>query len=190
MSTMDATRAGTGTVVVGEIGTPLGVFGAVMGPAGLGRLAYPTEPLSACETWARRWEPGATVVRDPAALEDLAEELTAYLEGALRGFTVPLDLRGTPFQLRVWSALQEIPYGEARSYSDIAAAIGSPGAVRAVGLANGSNPVPIVVPCHRVIGRGGALTGYGGGLEIKERLLRLEGYSPKPARSAGQGRLL
>lgn len=190
MSTMDATRVETGTVVVGEIGTPLGAFGAAFGPGGLGRLTYPTEPLSACGAWARRREPGATVVHDPAALDELAAQLTAYLEGGLREFSVPLDMRGTPFQLRVWSALREIPYGEARSYSDIAAAIGSPGAVRAVGLANGSNLIPIVVPCHRVIGRNGTLTGYGGGLELKERLLRLEGFSPTQSRSAAQGQLL
>jgi O-6-methylguanine DNA methyltransferase len=101
--------------------------------------------------------------------------LRAYLEGRLTGFTVSVDLRGTPFQTRVWRALGEIPYGRTRSYAEVAAAIGRPRAVRAVGAANGANPVPIVVPCHRVIGAGGGLTGYGGGLAMKRWLLVLEG---------------
>jgi O-6-methylguanine DNA methyltransferase len=115
------------------------------------------------------------VSTDRRALAALSEELTAYLEGELRAFTTPLDMRGAPFQLAVWRALLGIGYGETRSYGQVAEAIGRPGAARAVGLANGSNPVPIVVPCHRVIGGDGRLTGYGGGLELKERLLRLEG---------------
>lgn len=108
-------------------------------------------------------------------MDDLSAQLTAYFEGSLHRFSVPLDLRGTPFQLEVWQALQAIPYGEVRSYGDIARAIGRPRAVRAVGMANHDNPVPIIVPCHRVIGSNRTLTGYGGGLELKERLLQLEG---------------
>jgi O-6-methylguanine DNA methyltransferase len=100
--------------------------------------------------------------------------LRAYFEGALRQFTLPLDLQGTPFQLCVWRELQTIPFGEFRTYSGIAQAIGAPRAVRAVGAANGANPVAIVVPCHRVIGSGGQLVGYGGGLPLKKRLLDLE----------------
>ena len=86
-----------------------------------------------------------------------------------------MDLRGTEFQLRVWRELERIPYGETRSYRQVASAIGPPDAVRAVGAANGANPIPIVVPCHRVIGASGKLVGYGGGLELKRRLLELEG---------------
>jgi methylated-DNA-[protein]-cysteine S-methyltransferase len=103
-----------------------------------------------------------------------ATQLQQYFSGRLREFHLPLDLRGTKFQMAVWRELEKIPYGETRSYAQIAAAIGKPKAVRAVGAANGANPIPIVVPCHRVIGSTGKLTGYGGGLPLKERLLELE----------------
>jgi methylated-DNA-[protein]-cysteine S-methyltransferase len=108
-------------------------------------------------------------------LREAASQLHAYFAGNLRQFHLPLDMPGTDFQKRVWRELQKIPYGETRSYAQIAAASGTPKAVRAVGAANGTNPVAIVVPCHRVIGSGGRLTGYGGGLPLKKRLLELEG---------------
>jgi methylated-DNA-[protein]-cysteine S-methyltransferase len=164
-------------VIVGPIATPLGAFGAAVSPRGLGRLTFPDEPLSACVAWANRWLPEAQVVRDEAVPAPVAQQLVAYLAGARRDFDLPLDLRGTPFQLQVWEALRAIPYGQVRSYADLAATIGRPNAVRAVGLANGANPVPVVVPCHRVVGRNGTLTGYGGGLALKARLLQLEGVS-------------
>ena len=108
-------------------------------------------------------------------LAELARQLRAYFAGSLRCFDLPLDPQGTDFQKRVWRQLEAIPFGETRSYRQIAAAIGAPNAVRAVGAANGANPIPIVIPCHRVIGSGGKLVGYGGGLELKKRLLELEG---------------
>jgi len=108
-------------------------------------------------------------------MRELALQLQAYFAGKLRRFDIPLDMTGTPFQKRVWSHLETIPFGETRSYMQVAKAIGAVKAVRAVGAANGSNPVPIVVPCHRVIGSSGKLVGYGGGLELKKRLLELEG---------------
>ena len=101
-------------------------------------------------------------------------ELTEYFEGKRQQFTLPLSLQGTPFQVSVWEALQEIPYGETRSYRDIAQVIGNPNSYRAVGLANNKNPISIVVPCHRVIGANGDMIGYGGGLNKKKRLLDLE----------------
>jgi len=107
-------------------------------------------------------------------LVEARRQLKAYLNGDLRRFQLPLDLAGTPFQKRVWTHLITIPYGETRSYREVAQAIGAPTAVRAVGAANGANPIAIVVPCHRVIGAGGQLVGYGGGLELKRRLLALE----------------
>lgn len=110
-----------------------------------------------------------------AILREAARQLCAYFDGSLRVFTVPLDMRGTDFQLRVWRQLETIPYGEIRSYTQVAEAIGAARAVRAVGAANGANPIPIVVPCHRVIGASGKLVGYGGGLPLKKRLLTLEG---------------
>ncbi len=132
-------------------------------PAGLRTLAF---------------HPDARPQSDPdpshPLLAEAVRQLRAYFNGALRQFTLPLDLQGTPFQLRVWRELETIPFGERRSYSDIAHAIGAPKAVRAVGAANGANPIAIVVPCHRVIGSNGKLTGYGGGLPLKKKLLELE----------------
>jgi methylated-DNA-[protein]-cysteine S-methyltransferase len=108
-------------------------------------------------------------------LREAVRQLKAYFAGELREFQLPLEIVGTEFQKRVWHQLLTIPYGEIRSYSQIAEAIAAPQAVRAVGAANGANPIAIVVPCHRVIGASGKLTGYGGGLPLKKRLLDLEG---------------
>ena len=104
----------------------------------------------------------------------MAQQLDAYFAGSLRNFDVDLHPAGTEFQYRVWAALQTIPYGRTRSYGQIADQVGSPAASRAVGLANGRNPISIIVPCHRVIGASGNLTGYGGGIERKRSLLELE----------------
>ncbi len=110
----------------------------------------------------------------PVLLE-AEKQLGEYFDGRRKTFDLKLDVQGTPFQRAVWDALQTIPFGETRSYGDIARQIGNPAAVRATGAANGRNPVPIVVPCHRVIGSTGKLTGFGGGLDVKARLLELEG---------------
>lgn len=112
--------------------------------------------------------------RDDAVLPDVREQLAAYFRRDLKDFDVSLRVAGTPFQQAVWAALRTIPYGESWSYGRLAAAVGRPRAARAVGLANGRNPVSIVVPCHRVVGSTGSLTGYGGGLERKKWLLDLE----------------
>jgi methylated-DNA-[protein]-cysteine S-methyltransferase len=114
------------------------------------------------------WEP------DGDAFPEAVEQLEAYFAGERTEFELELDLVGTEFQRRVWAALLTIPYGETRSYGEIARQIGAPGAFRAVGLANGHNPIGIIVPCHRVIGSNGSLTGYGGGLDRKRALLALE----------------
>ena len=111
---------------------------------------------------------------DHGAFAEAVDQLNAYFAGELTDFNVELDLRGTEFQQRVWKALLTIPYGETRSYGEIAEQIGVPGAARAVGLANGHNPIAIIIPCHRVIGASGQLTGYGGGLDRKRTLLELE----------------
>jgi methylated-DNA-[protein]-cysteine S-methyltransferase len=114
-------------------------------------------------------------VADDALLERVREQLEEYFEGSRTEFDLPLvDNAGTPFQRRVWAALLEIPYGETISYAELARRVGQPTAFRAVGLANGKNPISIIVPCHRVVGSGGSLTGYGGGLDRKQRLLELE----------------
>lgn len=112
--------------------------------------------------------------RDDVILAPFIEQFEAYFAGRLQRFSLPLAARGTPFQQSVWQALCEIPYGETTSYLEIARAIGNPKAMRAVGAANGRNPLSIIVPCHRVIGRSGELIGYGGGLPIKRWLLALE----------------
>jgi methylated-DNA-[protein]-cysteine S-methyltransferase len=111
---------------------------------------------------------------DRAPLSGTIQQLQAYFGGELESFDLQLAPEGTPFQLGVWRRLCDIPYGETISYGELADRIGNPKASRAVGLANGSNPIPIVIPCHRVIGSNGKLTGYGGGLPIKEKLLALE----------------
>ena len=149
------------------------------------RMESPVGPLMliADDTGLRRIDfvNGRSPVRSDPQWRENAErlgetirQLRAYFAGELEAFDLPLAPQGTPFQLAVWKRLCEIPYGETISYGELARRIGNPNASRAVGLANGSNPIPIVIPCHRVIGSNGKLTGYGGGLPIKEKLLGLE----------------
>ncbi|TCP57914.1 methylated-DNA-[protein]-cysteine S-methyltransferase [Tumebacillus sp. BK434] len=142
---------------------------------GLCRITWPQESFDALQAWVGKKLPGAALCEDAAQMAPYLAQLGEYFAGGRTAFTLPLDLRGTPFQTSVWRALTEIPFGETRSYSELAAAIGSPQAVRAVGTANGANPIPIIVPCHRVLGKNSALTGFRGGLQIKETLLKLEG---------------
>lgn len=149
--------------------TPLGALLITGGEAGIRAIRFLDEappPL-----------PDAPL---PLVLTVCAQQLREYFEGRRRGFEVPLDLQGTPFQLRVWELLQRIPFGETRTYLDLALALGDVKTVRAVGAANGQNPVPILVPCHRVIGHDGQLVGYGGGLWRKEWLLAHEGHPVQP----------
>jgi len=114
-------------------------------------------------------------MKTAAVNQDLArQEIEEYLNGDRKSFSSPLDMRGTSFQIEVWNELLNILYGETRSYGEIAAAVGRPRAARAIGAAVGANPLPIIVPCHRVIGKNGSLVGFGGGLRLKERLLLLE----------------
>lgn len=118
---------------------------------------------------------------DDAAFPDAVDQLSEYFAGDRTEFTLELDMAGTQFQRRVWEALRAIPYGETCTYGEIARQIGAPSAFRAVGLANGHNPIGIIVPCHRVIGANGSLTGYGGGLDRKRALLELEKSRTTPA---------
>jgi methylated-DNA-[protein]-cysteine S-methyltransferase len=153
------------------------VIGSPIGPLTLivqdGRLAGVRMEITRYQPDAGA--PGAVVAResDPV-LAAAASQLDAYFRGELTSFDLPLALEGTQFQRCVWAALQSIPYGETVSYGELAGRIGQPSASRAVGLANGRNPVAIVVPCHRVIGADGSLTGYGGGVDRKRFLLALE----------------
>jgi len=156
---MESTRF---TVIESPIG-PLVLAGGSAGLTGIrfgkGIAARDAEP-----SW----------VRDETPFREAVAQLRAYFAGERRDFDLALDPRGTPFQRRVWNELCRIPYGETISYGELARRVQSPRAARAVGLANGQNPLPIVVPCHRVIGAGGDLVGYGGGLDIKDKLLALE----------------
>jgi O-6-methylguanine DNA methyltransferase len=138
---------------------------------GLGKPEREEEELKG---WVKRWAPRAAVIKNRLPNEKVLIELEEYFSGNRKKFSVPLNSLGTPFQLKVWEELRNIPYGETRTYSDIAEKIKNPKGQRAVGLANNKNPIGIVVPCHRVIGKNGALVGYAGGIELKERLLNIE----------------
>ena len=144
----------------------IGTVTLVGDEAGLRHLDFEKEkyPIAIQQEW----------VRNPAFFAPVKEQLRCYFKGELRQFDLPLAPKGTRFQLKVWQALRGIPYGQLVSYKDIAQAVGNPKAVRAVGAANGRNPIPIIVPCHRVIGSDGTLTGFGGGLQTKQRLIDLE----------------
>jgi methylated-DNA-[protein]-cysteine S-methyltransferase len=150
------------------------ILDSPIGPLSVGRERR-GGPLTDIHFFARTKEEWQ---RDDSAFDDVATQLRDYFAGQRRQFDLPLAPAGTPFQQSVWNVLRTIPYGATRSYLDVANAIGKPAACRAVGAANGANPLPIVVPCHRVIGANGSLTGFGGGIEVKKRLLALEGGAP------------
>lgn len=150
-------------------------YRTVESPIGVLTLAGESNRLRHVRMIEQTYEPNRDGwAHDDSAFTDVVEQLDEYFRGERQEFDVELDLVGTEFQRTVWAALQTIPYGETRSYGEIAAQIGTPGASRAVGLANGHNPISIIVPCHRVIGANGSLTGYGGGLDRKKLLLGME----------------
>ena len=155
-------------LVYTSIDSPVGPLLVAREDAGIIVIHFPAERRAAGPQphWQRRDD----------RFDDIRSQLSEYFAGRRRSFDLPLAPKGTPFQLDVWRALGEIPYGKTRSYSQVAVAIGRPQAVRAVGAANGANPLPIVVPCHRVIGANGSLTGFGGGIAAKRFLLDLEMY--------------
>jgi O-6-methylguanine DNA methyltransferase len=158
-------------------------FARTFSPAGPLFLAASEKGLVRLEFEARVMKLDETRVElreSKSRLSPYLNELDEYFAGERREFSMPLDLRGTPFQLACWRALTAIPYGETRTYADIARDIGHPKAFRAVGMANNRNPVAIVVPCHRVIATGGSLCGYGGGLDVKRQLLDLEQAKAHP----------
>jgi methylated-DNA-[protein]-cysteine S-methyltransferase len=149
-----------------RIESPLGPLLLVADEAGLRRIDF--------ENGRQRAKADPAWKENAAPLKETVRQLNAYFAGKLENFDLPLAPQGTAFQLKVWQRLCDIPFGETMSYGELAKRIGNPKASRAVGLANGSNPIPIIIPCHRVIGSNGKLTGYGGGLPIKEKLLALE----------------
>ena len=165
----------TEPVGFGEVRTALGTWFVARTEHGLCLLTLDAERgPGELARWIARHAPGATPVEDHAGLAPAADELCAYARGERRDFELALDLRGSEFQRRVWDALRRIPYGRTRTYGELASELGQSGASRAVGAANGQNPVPVVVPCHRVVARDG-LGGFTGGLDHKRRLLAHEG---------------
>jgi AraC family transcriptional regulator of adaptative response/methylated-DNA-[protein]-cysteine methyltransferase len=162
-------------VVVSWLRSPLGPLVAGATERGVCLLEFADRRMLETQLAAVRERVGAPVVAGNSALLELLEtELSQYFAGTLRRFSVPLEFPGTPFQRRVWEELLAIPYGQTRSYEELARAAGAPAAVRAVGRANGANRIAIVIPCHRVVNKHGALGGYGGGLRRKQYLLELE----------------
>ncbi|MBM7563267.1 methylated-DNA--[protein]-cysteine S-methyltransferase [Paenibacillus sacheonensis] len=143
--------------------------------AGLCYVGSPNAPFAELEAWTKKRFPASELIQADARMERYAEAIRNYLRGSRSGFDIPLDMNGTAFQQSVWRELLRIPHGTTCAYSDIADRIGRTSAVRAVGTAIGANPVLIAVPCHRVVGKNGKLTGYRGGMKAKEALLKLEG---------------
>ncbi|HBW19762.1 MAG: methylated-DNA--[protein]-cysteine S-methyltransferase [Streptosporangiaceae bacterium] len=170
--------------------TPARTHVTIDSPVGPLTLVAAGRSLTALYLADQRHAPGLAALGppgDPAAepFAAAAAQLAAYFAGQLSSFDLPLEPAGTPFQQRVWAALRDIPYGQTASYGQLAGRIGQPAASRAVGLANGRNPIAIIIPCHRVIGSDGSLTGYGGGLERKRYLLDLERRAAGPHVSQG-----
>lgn len=137
-------------------------------------IGTPNNSFDEIEQWTQRKFPNDELIQNDQLAEMYSKEITEYLNNERNAFSVPTDLSGTKFQLAVWDALSKIPYGEIQTYTDIAEAINNPKAVRAVGAAIGANPLLIIIPCHRVIAKSGALTGFRAGLDVKERLIELE----------------
>lgn len=163
------------TLYAQEFPTPLGPMVACTDERGaLVWLAF-HDRLDAPEAGATGARAGERVIQDGTRCAPVIAQLDEYFRGARREFDLELAPRGSPFQLRVWEELRRIPYGTTISYRELAERVGAPAASRAVGRANATNPIPVIVPCHRVIGADGSLTGYGGGIERKEALLHLEG---------------
>lgn len=157
--------------------TPIGTITMARTDKGVCYIEFgdSTKTLMSLKLWSQRWlRQDELICSDDSSLDEAKLQLTQFFAGKRTEFSLPLDLYGTPFQKLVWQELLNIPYGETRSYKDIAMKVDAPKAVRAIGGANHHNPIPIIIPCHRVIGSNGALVGYGGGLSIKEKLLDLE----------------
>jgi AraC family transcriptional regulator of adaptative response/methylated-DNA-[protein]-cysteine methyltransferase len=176
---------GERVAAVATLDTPLGEMLAATNDDGICLLEFTERRMLPTQLATVERRVGRLVPGRHALLGRLQEELDAYFAGTLREFSLPLVAPGSPFEERVWAALRAIPRGETRSYEELAAAIGRPGAARAVGRANGRNRIALLIPCHRVLGADGALTGYGGGLWRKARLLELErGAQPSSAATA------
>ncbi|MEW5795643.1 MAG: methylated-DNA--[protein]-cysteine S-methyltransferase [Candidatus Zixiibacteriota bacterium] len=162
------------TVSAHAFETSLGVIRVASTKTGLALISLPGESDRSFDNRVRRLAKGTEVVNDGTPFREVNRQIAEYLDGQRKEFTVPLDVRGTAFQLSVLSRVSAIPYGRTRTYGEIANEIGRPGASRAVGMANAKNCLPLIIPCHRVVAADG-LGGYGGGIELKRKLLELEG---------------
>jgi O-6-methylguanine DNA methyltransferase len=163
-------------LAVGSLDTPIGMLWIACSEQGVCKLVFPREGAKAAlDRWLASHLPRHERGPTNALLEQTRAELSTYFDGTRHAFTVPLDLRGQPFQRSVWHALTTIPYGRTASYGELARMLGAPKAARAVGTACGANPVPVIAPCHRILGSDGSLHGFGGGLPVKAWLLRHEG---------------
>jgi O-6-methylguanine DNA methyltransferase len=167
------------TVHIARVDSPIGTLRLASAATGLVFVELPHANGSGFAGWLRRRAPGARVEEGFAPNRRPAKQILEFLDGKRRSFDLDLDPRGTDFQRSVWRALLDIPYGETISYAELARRVGSPSAVRAVGSANGANPLSLIVPCHRVVNTGGKLGGYGGGLELKAKLLAMERAQPR-----------
>lgn len=168
--------AGEAHVFFADMDSPIGPLTIVKGEQELYKIEFGriAQTLPSLQNWMKKVFPERACAQDNEQIAPVAAQLREYFRGDRFQFSLPLVFQGTTFQKQVWQALRQIPYGETRTYKDIAEAIGSPKAIRAVGNANNKNPLSIVVPCHRVIGANGSLTGYGGGLDKKQYLLQFE----------------
>lgn len=163
-------------IFYGEADSPIGPLTIVSTSKGVCKIEFGgvQESMNNLQVWVKKHFLKSEMVRDDEKTKFIASQLDDYFNGIRFSFDVPIDLRGTPFQKRVWEALRKIPHGETRSYKEVALSMNAVKAVRAIGNANNKNPLPIIVPCHRVIGSNGSLVGYGGGLEKKRYLLDIE----------------
>ena len=166
--------AATEVIHTAAFDSPIGSIRVATAKRGLGYVELPHANGRGLAGWRRRYAPGAECREGFAPNKRAVVQIVEFLKAKRLSFDLPLELRGTDFQLAVWNALRDIPYGETRTYGDISAAGGTPNATRAVGNANGSNPVALGGPCHRVVASGGKLGGYGGGATLKKRLLAME----------------
>ncbi len=168
--------------------SPLGTLTLVASGKGLFTVFLPKKGMGIPEAWLRGRLRGLDLVRDDPGLAGTVRQIEEYFSGKRITFSIRLDLKGTEFQKKVWKALSTIPYGRTETYGSIARRIGRPGASRAVGAACGANPAAIVIPCHRVVGSGGALTGFAGGLAMKKKLLEMEKVVGSGSRQASPRR--
>jgi O-6-methylguanine DNA methyltransferase len=165
-------------IAYARLESQIGTVWVASTPMGLRKISLGGDQSGAFHSWLSKQASPAEPSEEPEVMRFALAQLREYFSGSRRAFDLPLDARGTSFQKAVWSQVVRIPYGTTATYGDIAQLVGKPRASRAVGGAVGANPLPIVIPCHRVIGAGGSLTGFGSGLAVKEALLRLEGAYP------------